>query len=409
MQKYLTRIAEKKFLRLNEVFPAVLVTGARQVGKTTMLEHLSSGQNRTYVTLDDLNVRDMAQNDSVRFFQNYTPPIMIDEIQYAPNLFPQIKLMADRNKKPGEFWLTGSQSYALMKRASETLAGRIGIVEINAFTIDERYGEINEPIVSFEIGDLKSRYDGCKKYSHDELFDFIYRGGMPKTFGLSAEAHKDYLSSYINTYVMRDVMELGKITDTIRFNRFITACAAMVSGQLNMATLANAADISHPTAKEWLALLQGLGIVYLMQPYYNNEIKRLVKNPKLYFNDTGLAAHLTLWPSAETLRIGNMNGAYFENFCVNQFTKKYAHLGTPPNIFYYRDIDQKEIDVVLESHAGLTPIEIKLTSNPHTSDVAKFRELEKFKKNVLPGALLCTIDKPLLTSGDNVLLPVDLI
>jgi hypothetical protein len=374
-----------------------------------MLEHLGEGQNRTYVTLDDLNIRDMAKNDPVRFFQNFKPPIIIDEIQYAPNLFSQIKLMIDRAGESGQFWLTGSQSYKLIKAASESLAGRLGIVEMSSFTIDEKNGHINEPIITFDIDDLKKRFAKCKKYSQDELFDFIYRGGMPKTFGFSNENHKEYFSAYINTYVMKDVMELGGITDTIRFNRFITACAALISDQLNVATLAQAADVSHPTAKQWLHLLQGLGIVYLVQPYYNNEIKRLVKSPKLYFYDTGLAAHLSLWPSSETLKAGNMNGKYFENFCMNQITKKLVHIGTPPNVFYYRDIDQKEIDIVLENHNGLTPIEIKLTSNPHIPDIAKFTELNKFKKPVLPGALLCTIDKPLLVTNDCVLLPFDLI
>ena len=403
MQKYLSRIAEKKFLRMNESFPIVLVTGARQIGKTTMLEHLAKGQQRTCVTLDDLNARDLALNDAARFFQNYKTPIIIDEIQYAPSLFSQIKLMCDRNKRAGEFWLTGSQSYNLIKNVSESLAGRVGIVEMSSFTMDEYFDAINESLHVFEIDDIKTRFEKCRKYSIDELFEFIYRGGMPKAFGFSEEAHKDYLNTYIRTYLMRDVMELGKISDTVKFNRFLIACAAMISSQLNVATLANAADISQPTAKEWLNVLQGLGIVYLLQPYFNNEIKRLVKSPKLYFYDTGLAAYLSLWPSSQTLKVGNMSGAYFENFCMNQIIKK---LPNQVNIFYYRDTDQKEVDIVLESHAGLTPIEIKQTSNPHEGDTAKFKVLDKLKRKILPGAIICTIDKPLLVEGDNVFLPV---
>jgi len=409
MQQYLTRIAEKKFTRMNEYFPVVLVTGARQTGKTTMLEHLAEGQNRTYVTLDDLNSRDMALNDPIRFFKNYKTPVIIDEIQYAPLLFSQIKLMCDKSKQPGEFWLTGSQSFDLMKGVSESLVGRVGIVEMSSFTIDEYFGSINEPIYEFQIDDLKERFGKCKKYSQDELFEFIYRGGMPKAFGFDAESHKEYLNAYIRTYLMRDVMELGKISDTVRFYRFLTACAAMISNQLNIATLANTADISHPTAKEWLNVLQGLGIIYLVQPYFNNEIKRLVKSPKLYFYDTGLAAHLSLWPSSQTLKVSSMCGAYFENFCINQITKKFVNSSNQANIFYYRDTDQKEIDIVLETHAGLTPIEIKLSSNPHIGDVAKFEVLSKFKKKILEGAIICTIDKPLLIAGNNVLLPVDLL
>ena len=409
MEKYLSRIAEKKFLRMNENFPVVLVTGARQVGKTTMLEHLAKGQNRTYVTLDDLNIRDMAINDQVRFFQNYKTPIVIDEIQYAPNLFSQIKIMCDKNRIPGEFWLTGSQSYNLMKGVSESLAGRVGIIEMSSFTMDEFIGDLKEPLNNLNIDYLNLKFETCIKYSNDELFEFIYRGGMPKTFGFSEEARKDYLNSYIHSYLMRDVMELGKISDIVKFNRFLAACAAMISGQLNIATLANATDISQPTAKEWLHILQGLGIVYIVQAYFNNKIKRLVKSPKLYFYDTGLAAYLSLWPSSETLKVGNMSGAYFENFVVNQIVKKFSYMSQSPNVFYYRDIDQKEIDLILETHDGLTPLEIKMTSNPHISDIAKFEVLNKLKRTVLPGAILCTIDKPLSVSGDNVFLPVCLL
>ena len=407
--QYLNRLAERKFLRMNENFPVVLVTGARQVGKTTMLEYLAKGQNRTYVTLDDLNARDMAQNDPTRFFQNYRPPVIIDEVQYAPNLFSQIKLLCDRSKTPGEFWLTGSQSYGLMKGVSESLAGRVGIIEMSSFTADEFFGEFKEPLNNFKIEDLNARFQNCRLYLPDEMFEFIYRGGMPETVGLDEEARKDYFNAYIHSYLMRDVTALGKISDIVRFHRFLTACAAMISAQLNIATLAVAAGVSQPTAKEWLNLLKSMGIVYLIQPYYNNEIKRLVKSPKLYFYDTGLAAYLSLWPSSETLRVGNMSGAYFENFALNQIVKKLAFVPQAPNVFYYRDIDQREIDVVLEYYNGLMPLEIKLTSNPHVGDTAKFEVLKKFGKPILPGALICTIDKPLLTGGDNVLLPVCLL
>ena len=227
MIKYFERIAEKKFVRMNESFPVILVTGARQIGKTTMLEHLAKGQNRTYVTLDDINARDMAINDPVRFFQNYKTPIIIDEVQYAPNLFSQIKLISDKNKQAGEFWLTGSQSYNLIKKASESLAGRVGIIEMSGFTMDEFLGKISEPLCSFEIDNIKKRFDSGSQFEVDELFKFIYRGGMPKTFGFSDEAHKDYFNTYIRTYLMRDAMELGKISDTVKFNRFLIACAAM--------------------------------------------------------------------------------------------------------------------------------------------------------------------------------------
>ena len=406
MQKYKNRLIQKKFLRMSEVFPVVLVTGARQIGKTTMLEHLGQGQERTYVTLDDLSIRDMAVNDPVMFFQNFKPPIIIDEIQYAPNLFSQIKLMVDKNKKAGEFWLTGSQSYSLIKNVSESLAGRVGIIEMSSFTIDEKLENINDELLEFDIDDLVNRFKKCDKYSIGDLFEFIYYGGMPRTFDLTHEIRNDYYKTYIRTYLMRDVMELGKISDTIRFNRFLIACAAMVSSVLNISTLAVAADISQPTAKEWLQVLQGLGIVYLIQPYSNNNIKRLAKSPKIYFYDTGLAAQLSLWPSSKTLQMGNMSGAYFENFVMNQIIKKISAGSSNVNLFYYRDTDQKEIDVIIESYDGLTPIEIKLSSNPHHSDMKKFDVLKKFGKDIRAGAIICTIDKPLIVNTGNMLVPV---
>jgi len=392
------RMAEDRFKVINNIFPVVLVTGARQIGKTTMLKHLSQNENRAYVTLDDLNIRDMAINDPKLFFQNFPPPVIISEIQYAPNLFEQIKSLCEKDNSSGQYWLTGSQSYELIEDVAETLAGRVGLLE-----------SATKIIEVMDIVKIKEKMKTAHEFNIDDMWKFIFFGGMPKTFSLTPEEHREYMNSYIRTYLMRDVMELGKITDTVKFNRFLVGAAAMIAKQLNIATLARVADITEPTAKEWLKLLQGLGIVYLIQPYNDSEIKRLVKAPKLYFYDTGIAAYLSMWPTADTLKISSVNGDYFENFVMNQIVKKLSYSENQLNIFYYRDNDQKEIDIVIEKYDGLLPMEIKLTSSAHYSDVKKFSLLKKFKKPVLPGALICTIDEPLLAQEGDIILPIKLI
>ena len=404
---YIERLAEDNFVKLNKIFPVVLVTGPRQVGKTTMLKHLSEGENRTYVTLDDLNARELAINDPKLFFQTFKPPILIDEVQYAPNLFSQIKIMVDERKIAGEFWLTGSQSYNIMKNVSESLAGRIGIMNMYSLTHQELLKDSHVIPTDFSFENLAKSM--CKTLEIREVFNYIFNGGMPRLNEIGFENRSEYFNSYINSYLMRDVMELGKISDTVKFNRFLTACASMVGNVLNYATLANTADISQPTAKEWLNLLIGLGIVYLVQPYYNNNLKRLTKSPKLYFYDTGLCAYLTKIPTSESLQASAFAGAFFENYVMNQFKIKYQLLPNGPNIYFYRDVDQNEVDIILETYNGLIPLEIKLSANPNKRDKEKFEILKKLNKPILPGGIICLIDKLYKIDENNSLIPVGLV
>jgi len=406
---YITRHAERKFINMSNFFKAVLVTGARQVGKTTMLRHLSKEQNRTYVTLDNLMARDLAKNDPVLFFQTYKPPIIIDEVQYAPELFSQIKILCDESKETGLFWLTGSQQFRMMKNVRETLAGRVGILEMYSLTKNEKDGVAFDSDLDFSLSCLQSRQEQTTKNDVISVFDHIWRGGMPQAIAADSEQLQEYFDSYISSYVMRDVADLGGITDTLRFSKFLTACAALISEQINFKTLADIAEISQPTAKDWLRLLEGMGIVYLLQPYANNALKRLAKTPKLYFCDTGLAAYLSMWPTKETLMNGAASGHYFENFAVIEMVKNFTYSPSKTNITYYRDSNAKEIDVFVERANLIHPLEIKKSANPDKREVKKFGVLDKASISKGPGGILCMCEEVIPIDTMNCFIPCNLI
>ena len=310
---YITRELERKFLKLNDFFKVILVTGARQVGKTTMLKHLAES-SRTYVTMDNTMARALAQSDPVLFFQTYKPPILIDEVQKAPELFEQIKIICDESDEKGLIWLTGSQQYNMMKKVRETLAGRIGILELYSLSAREKAGLVFDTDLDFSFATLQARQRKVPKNDVIQVFQHIWEGGMPQVQGVDDELRQEYFNSYIDTYLMRDATEAGGITDAVRFRKFLVGCASLVSEQVNYSTLAESADIAPSTAKEWLNVLVGLRIIYLLAPYSNNELKRLSKTPKLYFCDTGLCAYLSMWLTPDTLRSGAASGHYYENY-----------------------------------------------------------------------------------------------
>ena len=405
---YINRLAEKEFIKLNKMFPVVLVCGPRQAGKTTMLKHLAENTNRTYVSLDDLDIRALAKSDPKLFFQKYKTPILIDEVQFAPNLFPYIKIMADNNQKSGEFWLTGSQSFEIMKDVSETLVGRVGIMNMYPLTYQEILGKENLVPKSFDFDTLNNITEHSNLEFHD-VFSYIYNGGMPQAVDYDDDMRAEYFRSYISTYLMRDVTLLGNVSDTVRFNKFLTACASQNTNVVNYANLALASDISEVTAKDWLKLLEGIGIVYLVYPYANNSLKRLTKAPKLYFFDTGLCAFLAKIPSKEMLEVSSFAGGYFENFVMNQFMIKYALTPKHPNLYFYRDTDQNEVDILLEDFDGIVPLEVKLSANPNKRDLNKFKVLDKLGKTIKNGGIICLIDTLLPVDNKNSLIPVGLI
>jgi predicted AAA+ superfamily ATPase len=406
---YIHRHAERKFLKMDHFFKAILVTGARQVGKTTMLRHLAQEQNRTYVTLDNLMVRNLAKSDPVLFFQTYKPPIIIDEVQYAPELFPQIKILCDNQEETGLFWLTGSQQYEMMQNIRETMAGRIGILTLYSLTQQEKEGISFENELQFSLESLQIRQKLVSQNDVAKVFRHIWQGGMPQVMQADEEQRQEYYHAYCNTYLMRDAVELGGIKDSLKFGKFITACAALIAEQVNYKNLADAADISQPTAKDWLNLLEGMGIVYLLPPYANNALKRLTKTPKLYFCDSGLAAFLSMWLTPDTLMMGAASGHFFENYVVTEFLKNYAYAPTKVKMTYYRDENAKEIDVFVEENQRIHPLEIKKSANPDSREVKKFALLNKANLEVGCGGIICMCEEVIPIDEKNCYIPCNLI
>lgn len=407
--QYIHRTLERKFIKMSSFFKAVLVTGARQVGKTTMLKHLAENENRTYVSMDNQMTRALAKTDPVLFFQTYKPPIIIDEIQKAPELFEQIKIMCDETDERGLFWLTGSQQYHMISNIRETLAGRIGILELYSLSKNETDNIIFQNELDFTLDCLLERQKVSGKNDITDIFDHIWRGGMPAALDADEEQRQEYFNSYIETYLMRDVSEEGGITDTVRFRRFLNACAALTAEQVNYSTLAEAADISQPTAKAWLLLLESLGIIYLLKPFANNEIKRLAKTPKLYFCDTGPCAYLSMWLTRDTLMNGAASGHYFENYVVAELLKNYSYSQSKVNLTYYRDSNAKEIDVLIEENGRIHPLEIKKSANPNRREIKKYEVLEKTGMQTGAGGIICMCEEVIPINSRNSFIPCNLI
>lgn len=403
--EYINRSLEKTILQVTKEYPVILVTGPRQVGKTTMLQKMMEGSDRNYVTLDDLNDRNLAKNDPELFLQLHKPPVLIDEVQYAPELFTYIKISVDKNHRPGDFWLTGSQVFKLMRGVQESLAGRVAVLSLTSLTQAEIYGGELTP---FEINaeSLSTRRNERKEADTLEVFNRIYRGSMPALISGQNSDSRIFYNSYVSTYIERDIRELSDSIDALKFLRFITAVAARTGQMLNVADIAQDADINQKQAKDWLAILETLGLIFYLHPYSNNLLKRLVKTPKLYFFDTGLVCYLTKWSSPETLESGAMNGAILENYVVSEIVKSYLNSGKEPYIYYYRDKDAKEIDVILEHDGVLNPIEIKKSSNPGTELVKVFSLIDKGDIRRDKGAVICM--KPELSAIDreNFIVPV---
>lgn len=403
--EYIKRSLEKIVIQVTTEYPVVLVTGPRQVGKTTMLQKLMEGTDRAYVTLDDLNERNLAKTDPEMFLQLHKPPVLIDEVQYAPELFTYIKVYVDKNHQPGAFWLTGSQVFKLMRGVQESLAGRVAVLSLTSLSQAEISGGETAPF-SVDLEQLTARKANHMAADTAEIFARIYRGSMPAIVSGANSNSQLFYSSYLSTYIQRDVRELSDAIDSLKFLRFITAVAARCGQMLNTADIARDADINQVQAKNWLGILETLGIIFYLHPYSNNLLKRLVKTPKLYFYDTGLVCYLTKWSSAETLESGAMNGAILENYVVAEIAKTYLNCGQEPYLYYYRDKDAKEIDIVLEHDGMLNPMEIKKTANPGTELTKVFQLLDRASTPRGKGAILCM--KPELGAIDreNYIVPV---
>ena len=402
---YIRRELERKFLQMSQAFKAIMVVGARQVGKSTMLKQLAKGEQRTYVTMDDIQLRQFAQSDPKLFLQTYKPPILIDEVQKAPELFERIKIICDESEEKGLFWLTGSQSKKLMKKAGDSLAGRLCVLKMYSLSQRELLGVYPEEEIIFSYPAWASRKQLFPESDVLDTFERIWRGGMPDVQTLSQEQMQEYFNSYIETYLMRDAVDDNGISDTEGFRKFLRACAAFAGQLLNYNDLAVSAGVSGATAKEWVKVLQSMGIITLLEPYASNELKRLIKTPKLYFCDTGLCAYLSSWTSRDVLMNGAASGHYFENYVVGEFVRNYAYGKSRVNLNFYRDRNMKEIDLVIEADGILHPVEIKKGSSPERKLVNAFSVLKETEKQTGNGGIVCITDTPLPIDEKNCFIP----
>lgn len=407
---YIKRSMENVFLSLNTQYSAILITGPRQVGKTTMLQELAmrEGRNRSYVTLDDLNERALAKTDPAMFLQLHQPPVLIDEVQYAPELFSYIKIHIDKNHVPGDFWLTGSQLFKLMESVQESLAGRVALLHLSPLSQQELYGgKPSEFRLDFSA--LLEKQKQMKAVTTPDMFERIFNGGMPALASGQYEERSIFYSSYIGTYLERDVKELSGTIDSMKFLRFITAAAARTAQMVNYKGIADDCDIDQSSAKSWLRILETLGIIFYLHPYSNNVLKRTVKTPKLYFYDTGLVCYLTKWSSTETAMNGAMNGALLENYTVSEILKSYQNAGKEAFLYYYRDKDTKEIDLLMEGDGQLCPIEIKKTITPERRLLSVFKIIEKSSLRRGTSAVLCMAEELSAFDKNNLIVPISLI
>lgn len=401
---YIKRDMEKLINELNKEYSCILITGPRQVGKTTMLEHIDS--NRNVVTLDDLQERNLAKSDPEMFLKIHKAPLLIDEVQYAPELFIYIKIAIDRGAEPGSFWLTGSQSYKLMRLSQESLAGRIAILNLTSLSQHEIYGKDDNIPFDVTLDNLNKRSELNTYANPNEIFNRIWKGTMPGLISGKYTNRDIFYSSYLSTYISRDVKEETSIENEIKFIDFIRATAARVGQVLNIHSIASDVEISDDTAKRWLNILEKSEIIYYLHPYSNNLLKRIIKAPKLYFFDTGLVTYLTRYSSPEILESGALNGAILENYIINEIKKSYINSGKEVYMYYFRDKDQHEIDLILEANDLIHPIEIKKTSNPNFSMIKSFEILKKSTIKVGEGAIICMKDNLTALDRDTLIVPI---
>ncbi len=387
---FIHRTLETTLQTASSAFPVVLLTGARQVGKTTLLEHCAEADRR-YVTLDDPDQAELARSDPALFFQRHPPPILVDEVQYAPGLFRTIKQLVDRDRQPGRFWLTGSQKFHLMQGVTESLAGRVAVLDLLGLSQAEIEGrpEQSEPFLPTAKWLERARRRTGAPLTLMALYQRIWRGAFPRIATDDNMPRDLFYSSYVQTYLQRDLRDLRRVGDEQAFLRFLRATAARTGQLLNYANLARDVDIDQKTAKVWLSILETSGIVYLLQPYHGNIGKRLLKSPKLYFLDTGLCAYLTQWSSPETLEAGAMAGSILENWMLVEILKSYWHNGQSPVVWFYRDKDKREIDLLIDRDNTLYPIEFKKTASPGPAAAKHFQALEQLGRNLGTGAVVC--------------------
>ena len=423
---YLKRATYDAILKIGCSFRVLLLTGPRQVGKTTLLKAIAQNNikdnlKRNYVTLDDPDARYLAKHDPRLFMQRYPAPILIDEIKYAPELLPYIKIAVDNSNDKGQYWLTGTQNFSLMNNVSESLAGRVGIVNLLGLSSSEIYGNKSHEF-STETEYLINRLNECKKKTSKEIFERIVKGSNPELYNQSSDISSyEYYKSYVNTYLERDIRCLSQVGDELEFYNFMKIVASHTSKPLIYDEIAKEANVSAPTAKKWISILVSTHIIALVSPFHNNVLKRIVKAPIIHFLDTGLVCFLLKWQDPTALEDGHMAGSLFETYVFSEIYKSFINQGKEPPIYYYRDKDKKEIDLLLYQNGTVYPIEIKLSASPSRSAIKnfkvlepiqepeKFGELSQLKVNIGQGAVICMCEDVLPIDQKNNFVPVWLI
>ncbi len=402
---YINRTLERKFLSVANEYGCVLLTGPRQVGKSTMLRHLMEGTNRLEVSLDDMEARGLAKKDPAMFLKLYPAPVLIDEVQYAPELFSYIKMEIDHGAAPGSYWLTGSQSFRLMELVQESLAGRTAILHMPSLSQSELYGDGRTLPFSVDMDGLQTRKSMLAAADPMEMYERIWNGSLP---GHRSGKYKDrnvFYSSYVQSYIDRDVTTEIPGVDKMLFADFIRAAACRSAQMLNVHDIAGDVGVSDETAKRWLKALEKSEIVFFLHPYSNNLLKRTIKTPKMYFFETGLACYLTKYSSPEILMNGAMNGAILENYIVSEIVKTYHNAAEECLLHYYRDKDNNEIDLIMESDGRLHPIEIKKNVNPPKKIAGAFEILDKASVPRGCGAIICLRETLTAIDRDTFIIP----
>lgn len=394
-----SREVKERIKKINDAFRVLVVTGPRQVGKTTLLESLMP-ENMTKVSLDDETLRKEAQENPKIFLDSYSTPLFIDEVQYAPQLFPYIKMKVDKDKTRGQYWLSGSQLFDLMKNVTESLAGRAGIVKMNSFTYSEIVQNTEKEI--FDPDNLKEN----EYIDVNRTFERIFNGGMPELYDIPNMDRNDFFYSYINTYIEKDIKKIKNIGNIESFKKFMRDVAIRTGTNLNYSDIANDVGVSVNTIKEWISILVSTGIIYLLEPYSSNKIKRLTHMPKIIFMDMGLACYLANWESAKALQLSKMSGHFFESYVISELIKSYDNKGLRLEISHFRNKETEEIDLIIFKNNTLYPLEIKKTANPTKEMMKNFKYLEKADMKIGTGGIICLYDKLMKLDENNYIIPL---
>ena len=421
MSNYIKRSVENKLEQLSKSFPVIMITGSRQVGKTTLLNNLQkqSKSEINYVSLDNLSVRALAKEEPELFLERYKAPLIIDEFQYAPDLLSYIKIIVDEKKQEhlenekvqsmGLYYLTGSQVFHTMKSVSESLAGRVGILEL--YPLSNREIENKNEDFFLPIYENLENKEKTKRLDVDKVYEKILKGSYPELYSNPNIEPRDFFESYIKTYIERDIRELINVKDETKFLKFIESVAVRTGQELNINDISNSIEINNMTAQNWLSILVSTGLVYLLQPYSNNNISRIVKRPKLYFMDTGLACYLAGYMDSITLEKSAFNGAIFETYVITEIIKSFANAGLDSRkyLYYYRDNNGKEIDLLIIYNNTVYPLEIKKSFNPGKQAIKNFDVVNNFGLEIGNGGVICLAKDLFPLDKNNNLIPIELL